>query len=939
MLHKIILIILFEIILYTNCANEYLIIKKISPGSTNVTWIPNFQYLYYIDIRDYYVQEENVIEFTVGFNNIIVDTSLYILTTNKTEKEIKEGLIIPFEGDPNRNISVKKRLSSELFIYANTFQKKSYDQKYFLILIVPNKIDQNYYIHICLSKRVENYTITKNDLENNKVIRQKLPVRSDVEDFYKFIINDISVKEQNIAFFIEEYNIACYYKHLVGISSFRGNRMHLIQKNATNETNHIIYVGLMGEVREITIEITIIKNDIIFLETQTFLLPFYIEKMNFNEELYIIENYGKYNSYNSTENDLIIIQLYGEFNLTYYHSYNTIDLKYLFNNINGTIIDKRINKVSGRSNLYRLNCSSPCAFKFGYINYRRNIDYLNEGDVRIKYFKTEKFQKEPYTLKISDENKKYFIFYELYGNEEEIIKHRYNYVNFFDINTLTHQLNSESRHGSRVFYYNPKTAHFVKQVYFISYDGVYIKFYLTSNLLYTNIVEGINIFNFEDKEKNFAFKMRRDILYDYVLIKSYSYNKTNNISIFYDVQIIRPYQIDKNGRILCELPIQGINNQKEINIKISNPYNKYHNKIKEDEIIVITLLMPFKNKNFFPIYFDIKYYYNNLVVKIPKKEPKILKLDEEYQIFGEKEQNTSIKNNIILNINKCNINKNYSMYTYYENINNIIWKNNIIDERNIIFHNNVFNNTNIKIEELNGENNSDQIKINSIFPNNYLISDDIYMNYFLVNESLQSIFNDNKITNDYKINYKDLKEKISLKWSPYIDKNIYIPELTIKYNIYIFPLSSKVNSICQMSLIPPNYTVINKTEYSLNIPNGKYKLNLIASVINEEFPLITFYDELEINVSQKYTFIIYIILLTSLAILIIFGISLCLMKKDNDEERRTIDRKYPYSRNSFWISLVQQRESCDKEKSSVNKEEEQKGTMNLFGEDNEDNED
>ena len=67
-----------------------------------------------------------------------------------------------------------------------------------------------------------------------------------------------------------------------------------------------------------------------------------------------------------------------------------------------------------------------------------------------------------------------------------------------------------------------------------------------------------------------------------------------------------------------------------------------------------------------------------------------------------------------------------------------------------------------------------------------------------------------------------------------------------------------------MSLIPPNYTVINKTEYSFNIPKGKYKLNIIASVINEELPLITFYDELEINVSQKYNFIIYIILATSL---------------------------------------------------------------------------
>ena len=939
MFHNFIFIylILFEILLYINCINNNLVIQQIIPGFTNVTWNPNFQYLYYIDIREYYVQEEKVIEFIVGFKNIIIDTLIYILTTNQTEEEINKGSIIPVEEDPNRKVSIKMRLSSQLFVYANTFQKKTKDQTFFLILMVPKNINKSYNIHISLSNRIENYIITRNDLEENKVVKRKLKVRSDVEDFYQFTINDISVKEQNIAFFIEEYNIACFYSRLVEISFFKGNRMYLISKNSTNETNHILFIGLNGELGEITIEISIIKNDIIFLEAQSILLPFYIEKMNFNEELYIIENYGKYNSYNSSENNLVIIPLYGEFNLTYYHSYNTINLEYLFNNSKGKIIDKKINKVSGKSNLYRLNCSSPCALKFGYFSNKNDKESLNEGDMKIKYVKTEMFQRDTHDLKIEDENKKYYVFYELYGNEEEINKTTSTLANVFDIVTNTKALNSETRYGSKVLYYNRKTSHFVKQIYFISDEGVFIKFYLTSNLLYMNIVEGLNIINFADRDKNFAFKMRKDILYDYVLIQSYSYNKSNDISIFYDVKIIAPYQIDENGKILCELPIQGKINQKEINIKISNPYNKYYSKIKEDEIIVITLRMPFKYESLFPIFFDIKYYYNNLVVKIPKKEPKILKLDEEYKIFGEKEQNNSKKNNIILNINKCNMNKNYSMKTYYETINNIIWKNDIINKRNIIFHNNEFNNTNIKLEEIKPEKNFTNIKINSINPNNYLSSDDLYMNYFSVKESLQSIFNDKKITNDYKIIYKDQKERVNLKWSPYIDTNIYIQELTIQYNIYVFPINSKVNSICQLSMIPPNYTVINKTKYSFNVPEGKYKLNIIASVINEEFPLITFYDEIEINISKKYNFIIYIILATSLTILIIFGIILCLMKKDNDEERRTIDRKYPYSRNSFWISLVQHKESGAMERNYMNKDEEkQKEITNLLYEDNDD---
>ena len=205
------------------------------------------------------------------------------------------------------------------------------------------------------------------------------------------------------------------------------------------------------------------------------------------------------------------------------------------------------------------------------------------------------------------------------------------------------------------------------------------------------------------------------------------------------------------------------------------------------------------------------------------------------------------------------------------------------------------------------------------------------MNYFAVKETLLSIFNTKKIINDYRIKYKDEKEKISIKWASYIDKNINLLELIIQYNIYIFPEYSKVNSICQMSLIPPNYTVINKNEYSFNLPKGKYKLNIIALVINEDLPLITFYDEIEIKISRKIKLIIYIILTTSIVILVIFLIILYIMNKDDG--RRTIDRKYPYNRNSFWISLVQQRDSDDTERKSKKKKEK---IIDLINDDNED---
>ena len=200
------------------------------------------------------------------------------------------------------------------------------------------------------------------------------------------------------------------------------------------------------------------------------------------------------------------------------------------------------------------------------------------------------------------------------------------------------------------------------------------------------------------------------------------------------------------------------------------------------------------------------------------------------------------------------------------------------------------------------------------------------MNYFTVNESLLDL---NKITNDFTIKYEKSKDRIIIKWSPYLSKDFNISELTIQYDLYILPKDSKVNSICQMSLIPPNYTVINKTEYDLILSQGKYKINIIASVLNNEFPLITFYDELDLKVSDSVKIVIYIVLIISLVLLFIFIITLCLMNKYKKDDKLTI------SKNSFWISLVEQRDTIMNNKI---KNKNKRHIMNLFEDEDEDEE-
>ena len=867
------------------------------------TWYQNQKYLYFIDIKDYYNSEQNVIEFLGDYKYIWQNSRIYLSMTNKTEDEIRNGTVIPKNLDTKKNSSIKKRLCSGQFVYGNTFKKVSKSDSYYLILIEPYFKTKTTNIQISLSKRINNYIITKDNFTVNNTITQTLEVKNTYENFYKFTFEDFSVENQNIILFIKEFNIASYYDERFNIGQFKGNRLYLIQKGSTISKTHLVYIGLIGEILEVTLEITILKNDIIFLDSeQRDFLPFYIENIKYDDDKYIIENYSRLNTKDIKEYELNIIPFYGDYTLTYYNSYNTTDLYNLYNYTNGTIIDKKINIISGTSNFFRLSCTTPCALKFGYI-YNKNEDKLQEGDVRINYFDPSII----YSLAINNVNKKYYLFFQLYGDEENFNEEK-NYVKFIytDIEYDLILLFKNYSKNYRIKYYNylrPLSG--AKLTYQIKMNTL-VKFYFVSTSLYNNIIEGLNIIEYP--KTNLAFKIQRDIKFDYISIDIYSHNEKRDVSVLYDIQLITPSEISPNGNVLCELPVSG-KRDKNISLIYSNPYNKYNTFIDLDTIVVVTFQIK-STQNAFPIFFNIKYFYNNSAINIPYQETKILKTNENYKIFGNNEYVE--KNNIILNINKCNINKNYTIFGYYENVKNIIWKNDIINKRNIIINNNIFNNTNIKLEELN-ELDPDGNIINNENNNNTnnFTDDEIYMNYFIIGDLYLDF---QKITKNYKIKYTNNNEKVNLKWSPYISKNFGIPELTIQYNLYIFPENSKINSICQLSLLPPNYTIINETEYDININKGNYKINIIASVVNKELPLFTFYDELEIKVSYGFSIIIFICLSISFIFLITFMI---LYSKyiNSGKKNKTSHKK------SFWISLVEQRQKIKEKKikKSLNK--------------------
>ena len=81
-------------------------------------------------------------------------------------------------------------------------------------------------------------------------------------------------------------------------------------------------------------------------------------------------------------------------------------------------------------------------------------------------------------------------------------------------------------------------------------------------------------------------------------------------------------------------PFQKYGVQK-IEMKFSNPYNKFNTRVKEDEFVYL-LVNFFIVQSSYPIYIDIRYYYDDKIISIDEAKPKILMDKKEYKIYGNK---------------------------------------------------------------------------------------------------------------------------------------------------------------------------------------------------------------------------------------------------------------------------------------------------------------
>ena len=827
------------------------------------------KYIYYLDISSYSINDENIIQ--------ILGSDFFIKNLNICE--INETIIINNNSDIDiienypKSFHIKYKMNPKRYYFEILIKKRKENQKYFTLLIEPKLIENNTETEIIVSKKFPQITIRKSEISNGKYFTKTHEMHSKIETFIKYNISNISLENHNLILFVLDKGVSSFYiNNLTNLD--KRTKLYIFPKNSTKEKNHIIYLSLLGHVNKTTFQIMLDnEHDLSYIYSSSRnITNFYLERINCTKDFYIFESY--FDSQDKMQKEIFYLDInpiYGDYDLYYFYNF--------FGNIlsifkkDNQILDKinGLKPVNNDLTGLKFVCRNPSLIGVKYLAENINLN-ISEGKEITCVMEFGKFNKN--FINISDINREYKF-----------------YIGFYKINTgddiyiSNIQIdNINSAHNLIVITTNTNKTEYVKQIYYekgkekLKYsiqtynDKTNFKIFLISNQYYLNVVEGLTKINTENKA--IAVKIRKDIIFDYFIFKAHCFNLSNDIPIHYELKIVNKKDIEKD-KVMQGINIYRYYFQKEIFMKFSNPYNKFNSRVKEDDYVYLLVEFLIKDE-FYPIYIDLRYYYNDKIISIEETKPKIILNKKEYKIYGN--NNVEI-DNILININKCKDFNNYSIEAYYENNNNLIFFKNITDKRTLLFHKNIYNNS--KIIFYSNESDKDIFLEKA----SYYENGDIYMNYFPFNKNLNNLL---QITKDYSISYEDINsEKISFKWNPYL---LNAPqEFPVNYSLYILPQSSPINSICQMSLIPPNISLINEINYNIELPKGKYKISIIASVINNNFPLVTFYDFLNFEVSKRiHIKLIVIISISSLILIIGTSLLFFFCKKNNKKTNENL---------------------------------------------------
>ena len=840
--------------------------KEIEHGILNSDlWSSNKEYEYYVNITEYKLNEENIFElYSKEDYRIINLIKIYVLLTNATIEEILNYKIKPTsENQYNKTgNNYKLDFSTGITYFFMPFKKIRLEQKFFLIKIIIDDENINQNISFSISNRIQIFYLNFTD-NDTRLFSGRLKSRDDIHLYYKFEIeNKINLSNNNIFFFVNDSIIPIFSTNLTSLITY-DNKLFILQKNKSEISE--VYLGLKdSKTNKINITINLDKSDFLLLNgDKRISQKIYLEQMNCRNKFYIIENYNDLYD-KEMQKFLIVNKLYGNYSLKYYNSFKNINFEeYSFEE--GIEINEKIASIEGKLNIFILNCITPTAFIFEFFSNDSSTKSIIEEGKQNKLFLTPSKISSNIELNITEDYKKYKFFISLLDKDYRNITH--NIICNFEYKGIENQFileDNNKSHNETIYYTNNK-----KTIISInSNDGVFIHYFLTSNRLFYNIIEGETIVD-KKEMRNLIFKIRKDLLFDYITFEAESNIKIN---ANYEFNIINSEFIEDNNKIMVPSPDIKIPESNSIKLKISNPYNKFDSSIDDNiDDIYYYLLINFKNLDInFPIYVNIKYNYNEKILPISQKKSEIIMVGSEYEIYGKK--NYFNETTILFNIIKCDCSNNYSLIHYYEDNNNILNVNKIIEKREIILEKNLYFNSKLRIIK---EKNNENKYVKSFIPADYYNNGDLVLNYFIVNEKLYSEY---ILTKDFSINYKDkMRSKIILNWNEYIiTKNN--SHISTNYSIYILPKNSIINSMCQLLLIPSNISVINSTKLEIKIDKGNYKVSIIATVIDKDYPFTTMYDILYLNVSKRLN-IILIIILSSLGFIIFLLILFILFRK------------------------------------------------------------
>ena len=876
---------IFTLLIAINKTQEIVPKKLIHGVSQNDTWNINTFYEYYIDISNYELNEENIFEiYGININIDAIDLKIYLLLSNINDEElIKNGTIKPNQKSDEYKISSNNiqydHLMNKTYFFL-PFNKTNSSQNYLIILIKnihKHKIDTLFYI----SERMQIINIEQKNPNNVEVYTKDIKTRNDIRLYYKIDISKINITKNNIYLFfdkenIDDYELEFYYTNdLYSLDLYTYNIL-ILEKNKTNYNKFYFNIKNKNNnnIKEILVNlwIRIDDNNFYFIHSEERSeAKLYIENININKDVFIIENYNLKND--STPKFSILERFYGNFTLKYFEKIKDLNFENL-ESLNKTDISQKIISLeNGLVNIFILKCFTPSAFNFEIFRALNTPDHFTLGQsIKTIISPYEEYYNciEIKNLNAINEYKVKVRIISKYTNNETL-----------DILIFTQGLKYKISITKpyNVYYqnlYSSDNKEHYTSFCVATYDLIFFEYYFTSNNLISNIAEGSTIIN--RFLPNTAIKIRKDIPFDYISLTAES---KDAIFGHYEMKLINSIDIEsETNNLKVGLPQIKMPNSDTINLRISNPYNKFDQIYDiNDEENYYYLLLTF-DVGSDPIYLNFDYIYNEEVANLSPIKSKIIKPNLEYEVVAN--NNYRIKDKILFNINKCDNNDkvNYTLINYYENRNNIIKETEIINHNQIFLFDNLYYKSKFILYKNESELNDTKNEEIDIYPANYYNKGDILLNYFLIESSkLKEL----KFTSDYNIIYKEETwSEIILSWKEYVyinsNNNIKI-NIATNYSIYILPKNSVVNTICQLSLIPANKSIVNSTEIKLDMDEGEYKIVIIANVIDNEIPFEIMYNFIELKIVKKVNVVLIIIWIFVGLILILLILYIIFRKK------------------------------------------------------------